>query len=408
MAPPSTLAKFRQSKYASPFILLVLWSIAGALCFTVWNTLLNNFAVQQANFTGREIGLLQSVREIPGFLAFTIIFFLAYIKEQKFALIALSVLGLGTAITGLFPTLTGLLITTFIMSTGFHYFETANQSLQLQWLNRKEAPEKLGSILAATSFARLLIFGSIFLMWQILSLDFVSIYLIGGGVSLLIVLALALCFPHFEPKVHQTKKIILRKRYWLYYAITFLAGARRQIFTVFASWLMVEKFGFAVHEIALVFLINVTFNMLFAKRIGRAIGQFGERTALVVEYSGLIFVFIAHAFVQSANVAVALYIIDHAFFAMAFARRTYFQKIGDDADMASTAAVTFTINHIAAVVLPVAMGFIWIKNPSAVFLIGAFIAAGSLVLATLIPRHPQPGHETVSPFSRAGAADPAE
>ena len=101
-------------------------------------------------------------------------------------------------------------------------------------------------------------------------------------------------FPSFEEKSQQNKSIVLRKRYWLYYLLTFLSGARRQIFVVFAAFLMVEKFGYSVSEVTLLFLVNYAFNWLFAEKIGQLIGRIGERRALTLEYTGLIFVFVAY------------------------------------------------------------------------------------------------------------------
>lgn len=157
---------------------------------------------------------------------------------------------------------------------------------------------------------------------------------------------------------------------------------------------MVEKFGYSAADITLLFLANYLFNFLFAKRIGRFIGVVGERKALTFEYVGLIFVFVGYAQVQSAEWAAALYIIDHLFFALALAIKTYFQKIADPADMASTAGVAFTINHIAAVVIPVTFGVIWLVSPASVFYIGAFMAAISLLLSFNIPAKPEEGNET--------------
>ena len=104
--------------------------------------------------------------------------------------------------------------------------------------------------------------------------------------------------------------------------------------------------------------------------------------------------FVSYAFVESVAVAVALYLVDHLFFAMAIAIKTYFQKIADPADIAATSSISFTINHIAAVVLPALLGFVWIINHSAVFLVGAAIALASLLLSQLIPDHPRTGVET--------------
>ena len=170
--------------------------------------------------------------------------------------------------------------------------------------------------------------------------------------------------------------------------------------------MMVEKFGYSVEAVTLLFLINCVFNMLFATWIGRMVGRFGERLALTIEYVGLVVVFTAYAFVESPLIAAGLYIVDHAFFAMAIAMKTYFQKIADPRDIAPTAGVSFTINHIAAVFLPVLMGFVWIFSPELVFLAGAAMAFVSLLLARLVPEKPEPGTEVI--WAERRAAVPAE
>ncbi|MBT6117938.1 MAG: MFS transporter, partial [Rhodospirillaceae bacterium] len=153
--------------------------------------------------------------------------------------------------------------------------------------------------------------------------------------------------------------------------------------------------GYSVAEISLLFLLNCAINMVLAPRIGALIVRWGERRALTLEYIGLIGVFACYAFVGDPLWAAVLYVIDHLFFAMAIAMKTYFQKIADPADIAPTAGVAFSINHIAAVVIPVAFGLVWLASPAAVFLAGAGMAAISLVLARLVPRDPEPGNETI-------------
>ncbi|MBE4078194.1 MFS transporter [Vibrio parahaemolyticus] len=380
--------------WRTPQNFLLLISIIVPIAFSTWMALLNNFVIEKANFDGADIGLLQSVREIPGFLAFTAVFLLLFIREQRFMLVSLAMLTLGTALTGYFPTLYGLLFTTLLMSTGFHYFETLKQSLSLQWLSKEEAPEMLGKFISVGALASLFTYGAIWIFLEQLKFDFKTVYLLAGGVGFVLIIVMALAFPQFKTAVPQNKKLVLRKRYWLYYALTFMSGARRQIFTVFAGFLMVEKFGYSAADITLLFLINYLFNFLFAKCIGRFIGVVGERKALTFEYVGLIFVFVGYGLVQTAEWAAALYVVDHLFFALALAIKTYFQKIADPADMASTAGVAFTINHIAAVVIPVTFGMIWLVSPSSVFYIGAGMAAVSLLLSLNIPAKPEEGNET--------------
>ena len=387
-------------------ILLYVLAAGVPLSFATWQALLNNFAIERAAYTGVEIGILQSLREVPGFLAFTTIFVLLILREQTFALISLALLGIGTAITGLFPSVIGLYCTTVLMSIGFHYFQTLQISLSLQWVSKDKAPEVLGRIIAVGAFASLATYGLIYLTKTLLSLDYVWVYIAGGGATMLVALFAWLAFPRIDGDYEQFKHLVVRRRYWLYYALTFMSGARRQIFIVFAAFMMVEKFGYSVEAVTLLFLINCVFNMLFATWIGRLVHRFGERLALTIEYIGLVVVFTAYAFVENPLIAAGLYIIDHAFFAMALAMKTYFQKIADPRDIAPTAGVSFTINHIAAVFLPVLMGFVWIFSPELVFLAGAAMAFASLLLARLVPERPSPGNEVI--WNERSTSVPAE
>jgi hypothetical protein len=339
------------------------------------------------------------VREVPGFFAIGVILIILIIREQTLAVLSLVFLGLGVMATAYFPSFWGLLATTFIGSLGFHYYETAKQSLELQWIDKARAPQVLGWYVAIGSGASLISYGAIVIAWKTLGWDFNTLYLAGGGVTVIIAAFIWFAYPQFEAETVQHKHMVLRKRYWLYYAMQFMAGARRQIFLVFAAFMMVEKFGFQVHEVTALFLINYVANMIFAPIMGRVVAKFGERNALVFEYTGLIVVFTTYAgiyfFDWSATLAAVLYVLDHLFFALAFAQKTYFQKIADPKDIAPTAAVAFTINHIAAVCLPAAFGFLWLVSPSAVFVVAAVLAAVSLGLALLIPRHPVAGYETI-------------
>ena len=388
-----------------PVVLLVLMSAAMPLAFATWSALLNNFVIERAGFTGVEIGWLHTVREIPGFLAVGVILIIMFMREQVLGLLSLLTLGAATAVTAWFPSFGGILVVTMISSIGFHYYETVNQSLQLQWIPKDRAPQVLGWLVAVASGASLLSYGLLVATWDLFGLSYNTVYLISGGACALIAVYCMIAFPQFEGEP-QAKRMVLKRRYWLYYALQFMSGARRQIFLVFAAFMMVERFGFEVHEVTALFLINFIANMIFAPFMGRAVGHWGERNVLVFEYVGLICVFLAYGgiyyFGWGVVLAAVLYVLDHLFFALAFALKTYFQKIADPEDIAPTAAVAFTINHIAAVFLPALLGYLWIVSPGGVFGLAAGMAGVSLCLALMIPRHPEKGRETV--FSRSVVA----
>lgn len=398
-------------RWRRPESLLFLMAFAMPIAFATWSALLNNFVIEAAGFTGVEIGWLHTVREIPGFLAIGVILLILFLREQVLGLGSLLLLGVSTAVTAWFPSFGGMLLVTLLSSIGFHYFETVNQSLQLQWVEKERAPQVLGWIVGVGSGASLLSYGAIVAFWDVLGLSYNSVYLVSGGITAVIAVFCFFAYPQFESPHPQNKTMVLRRRYWLFYALQFMAGARRQIFVVFAGFMMVERFGMKVSEMTMLLLVNYVLQMVAAPVMGRALGRFGERNVMAFEYIGLTLVFLAYGglywFGWGLVIAGALYICDQMFFALSFALKTYFQKIADPADIAPTAAVAFTINHIAAVFLPAALGYMWAKSPDWVFVLGAGMALVALILVLLIPRHPEPGYETVFGSWRARGA-PAE
>lgn len=399
-------------RWRRPESLLFLMAFAMPMAFATWSALLNNFVIEVAGFSGVEIGWLHTVREIPGLLAVGVIALILVLREQVLGVAMLGLLGIASAVTAWFPSFGGLLAVTLLSSVGFHYFETVNQSLQLQWIDKARAPQVLGRIVAVGSGASLLSYGALVLLWEPLRLSYNLVYLVSGGITAGIALFCFLAYPQFESPHPQIKRMVLRKRYWLFYALQFMAGARRQIFVVFAGFMMVERFGMKVSEMTMLLLVNYVLQMVAAPAMGRALGRFGERNVMVFEYVGLTLVFLAYGglywFGWGLVIAGGLYILDQMFFALSFALKTYFQKIADPGDIAPTAAVAFTINHIAAVFLPAAMGYMWAKSPDWVFLMGAGMALVALALALMIPRNPEPGYETVFGSWGGRRAAPAE
>ena len=137
----------------------------------------------------------------------------------------------------------------------------------------------------------------------------------------------------------------------------------------------------------MLFVFNNAINYFLAPMVAKAIGKFGERAILFVEYGSLIIIFTAYAYCPYRWLVAMLYILDHITFNGSMAIRTYFHKIAAPEDIASSTAVSFTINHIAAVVLPVVGGYLWIVHPTIPFLGGAVLSVFSLVVVWFM--HPK-------------------
>jgi hypothetical protein len=366
------------------FLYLAVLSISSTIGLQAWLTLFNNFAVEVAGLDGNHIGVIQSLREVPGFLALLAVYIIMVLKEHRLSALSILVLGLGLALTGLFPSYPGLILTTLVSSFGLHYYETTNMSLTLQYFDEITSPWVFGkqrSYAAAASIALgLLIYALAFF------LTFAQIYLLIGG---LIVAAAVWGYtqqPAKQTVIPQRKEMIFRKKYWLFYFLTFMAGARRQIYMAFSVLLMVQKFHYSIQEITLLFVINNIFNYYLSPLIGKSIIRFGERKVFSLEYVSLFFIFMAYATTDFKWVVAVLYILDHIFFNFSIGIRTYFQKVGDPRDIAPSMAVGFTINHIAAVFLPAIGGFLWIVDYRIPFFGGAAMALISLIAVQAIDR----------------------
>jgi hypothetical protein len=367
------------------FLYLMVLTIASSMGLQGWRTLFDNFSVNVVGLDGAQVGIIQSVREIPGFLALLVIFVMLLIKEHRVSSLSILTLGLGVGITGLYPSFFGLITTTVIMSLGFHYFETTSQSLTLQYFDKQTSPMVFGRLRSLSAASNIGVGIMIFALAAYLTYE--QIYFVLGG---LIVLAGLWSFsrnPSSPNMPVQHRKMIVRKRYWLYYVLTLLAGARRQIFVAFAVFLLVKKFHFDVQEITILFVVNNVINYFLSPAIGKAIVRFGERAVLSTEYFSLLFIFVAYAIVDSKLLVAGLYIADHIFFNFAISIRTFFQKIGDPQDFAPTMAVGFTINHIGAVIFPVVGGLLWMVDYRIPFIAGALMSFVSLIAAQLIPTH---------------------
>lgn len=361
---------------------LAVMTAASMIGLNGYSILFNNFAVEQVGLEGNHIGIIQSMREVPGFLALLAVYVMLFIKEHRLSAVSILLLGVGVAFTGMFPSYGGVLLTTLIMSFGFHYYETTNQSLTLQYFSTGVAPLVLGKL---RSLAALSSIATAVIIWLLGSfLEYRGIYMTIGCLVIL-----AGTWGLFQDPTHadippQHLKLVFKRRYWLYYVLTFLSGARRQIFTVFSMFLLVKIFHFSIQEMTVLFIINNAVNWILNPLIGRAVVAFGERTLCTLEYTGVIAVFMTYAYTDSKSIAGGMYIFDCILFNFVVAIRTYFQKVADPSDIAPGTAVGFTINHIAAVVLPALGGYFWMINYRIPFIAGAVLGLVSLFFAQFI------------------------
>lgn len=334
-----------------------------------WMALYTNFAKEVIGVNGFQMGVSQSIREIPGFLTFLVIYVLFIMKEHRLSAWSVLVMGIGIGLTGYFRTFPGLLFTTFLMSVGFHYFETTNKSLTIQYFDKLEAPVVFARLRGYGALANIAVGSIIWVLSYYLPyhINFLMLGILVSGAGIYMLFQ----HPVKEKKIHQNKKMVLKKKYWLYYVLNFLSGARRQIFIVFAAFLLVDKFELKVSTVAGIYVLNYALTYLTNPFISKAINNYGERVVLSLESASLVILFLGYAFIDNVFVIVGLYVMDSIFFNFAIGLNTYLQKTAEPEDMAPSTAVGFTINHISAVVIPLFGGAMWMLDRRFPFLLGA-------------------------------------
>ncbi len=366
------------------FLFLFILTFTQIVAFQTWQTLYTNFIVEVIDLNAAENGMVQSIRELPGLMAVTVIFCLRYVKETSLAVLSVLALGIGVAITGFFPSFTGMLFSTFCMSLGFHYFETINQSLTLQSFGTRISPLVFGRLRSISALGN--IFAAVFILLCAAYFTYLQMYLLTGLVAVG-----GACFAFYKrPDLSilpvQKKSLVLKKKYWLFYTLTFLSGGRRQIFTIFSLFLLVEKFDYSVMMVTTLFLINNTVNWLLNPVIGRFINAYGEQKLLTMQFLPAIGIFLGYAYIDVGHIVAFLYILDQFTFSFNIAEKTFFQKMGDKEDIAPSMAVSFSINHISAVTVPIIGGALWLIDYKLPFILGAVLACISLFLVQFINR----------------------
>jgi len=365
--------------------------------FNIWQAIFNNFAVEEIGVSAAQIGILQALRELPGLMGFVLGFLALWFSEMRIMGLSVLLMGLGMVVTGWADGLGILVLGAMVMSVGFHFFYPSNSSVVLMGVGKEEAPKMLGRLQSISSFSAVI--GTL-VIWvfidgvQIGPVDIpawgyrTTLFVTGGIVTAGSLLALRNGRRHGTQR--ETRKIVFRRDYWLYYLLTFMMGSRRHIFSTFAIFMLVQVYGISVRETALLFLVNNLVSTYAAAQLGKLVARFGERKVLTINFAGLIGVFLGYAYIPYLPVLYALFVLDHVFFGFNLAVESYFQKIAHSPqEITSNVSLAQTINHISALVVPVLGGILWEQvAPSAPFLAGVAIAIVSLLLVQFIQTKP--------------------
>ncbi|NLE77925.1 MAG: MFS transporter [Chloroflexi bacterium] len=374
---------------------ILVWVIAANILasygFRIWGTMFTNFAVEEMRFGPATIGLVQSVREIPGLLGFAMSLLAMRMRESRIMVLALAFLGTGFLLASQARALWPLLLGVIIMSFGNHYFYTANSALMLLIVDKRRVAKVLGQVGSVGSFAAILATVTVFLIS-----DLWGYRTIFAGVGLLTIVGTVALLPmsrqiQSDGTRRAPARIVLRRRYGLYYALAFLLGARAHISLTFAILLLVKEHGIAVQTTAALYLLVSVLSIGGFWLEGNIIARFGERLSLSLVFVLVTLIYLGYIFITYLPALLVLFVLDELLFGFEIALTTYFQKIAvTQEEITSNIAVQQTLVHLAAVVVPVIGGAVWeLFGRQLPFLVGIVVTLTALALTQALRTPPE-------------------
>jgi len=343
----------------------------------------SNFVVEEMHLTGLQQGLLETFRETCGIVALGVLAVLAGFAEPLVGAAMLVLLAAGLGAYAFVPDYVWLVMTSLVWSQGLHVWMPLPNSMTFALAEPGRTGHRLGQVRAAGAA------GSAAGLVAALALRLAGVairplYLLAAAGGLL---AAAACLGIPRRIKTPGPRLVFRKRYGLFYLLSFLEGWRKQIFVAFAGYLLVRVYGAPLTTILLLFMATQAIAWAASPWVGRLIDRLGERPVLIFYFASLTVFFVGYALLRQPWVLYGLFVIDNAFFVFAMALQTYVSRIAPAAEHTPTLGMGVAMNHVAAVTMPLVGGLLWkYAGHEWTFLIGAAAAAASIAAAARIPR----------------------
>ena len=357
----------------------------------------NNFAVEALNLQPSQLGILESLREVPGFLMFLVAALTMRVAEPILASVALGLLAVGLGSYYMVDSMPELLIYSLIWSIGLHAWMPLSPSMALSLADEHSKGRRLGQLGAVGAFGTICGMALVFLGGKYIG--YRNIFVLAG----VIVAAGAVSVAMISKDIGQKEKprMVFKRRYSLYYALIFLEGCRKQVFITFAIFALVRIYHTPLQIVAGLMIANNLTNIFLAPKVGRLIDRIGERKVLAFCYAALIPVFLGYALVKQPPILYSLYFMDNLFFLGSIGLTTYLHKIAEPEDVMPSLAMGVSVNHAAAVIVPITGGFLWAKLGYQIPFFGGAVVVAISVLTVLRMRAKKPV-EVLEPVPSGG------
>lgn len=395
-------ANLSESQIVRGFLLLAITTFSVNVAMQVSQAIQPNFFRDALGMDGAQNGYLIAIRELPGFLLIFVAAFMLRFGLARATALSLLIMGVGYSLMALTGSFSQLIIPTLIASVGFHSWLQLQPALGLSIARQGQEGTMLGRLNSIGFLGSLIALTGVFLL--LLGVEryygdlraYQGPYLRGlfilVGVASIIGMAAIFRFPmslRDREAAEAAPKIVWRREYRLYYALSFLDGSRQQIYFAFAPFVLVEEFNVNARAITLLLIISALINWRTGAMIGRMVDKYGERRMLTIAYILHFIVFVGFAFTQNVWMAYACYLGYLWLFLFYVGTTTYLRKIAKREDIPPSLAMGVSLAHLTAIIVPVIGAALWDRlGYQFPFLFGTVFVLLSLYLTQKIKTAP--------------------
>lgn len=358
----------RSTEAAPPHVQRAFFILAGATAafgfsMAAQQNIVSNFFENELGLKGPEFGYITAIREIPGFLLIFLTALLYRLSLPHLTAFAMVLLAVGYGFFGFATSFWSVAPWVIISSMGYHTWLQTQTALGMSLTVESKSGSILGKLAAINQAGALIAMAFVFVVFRFEWLNFTQTFIV-CGILALVAAVLVFRFPNMHngqmlERKPERERMVLRKEYGLYYKLSLLDGARQQIFFSFGLWVLVDHFSLGVPAISLIMLVTAALAMVTGPWIGRMIDVHGEKRMLGIVNIAYIVALLGYALIDNTATAVTCYIIYSLIFPLsAMGASVYLRKIAPSRDVAPSLAMGITMQHAAAIVVPVVTGFV--------------------------------------------------
>jgi predicted MFS family arabinose efflux permease len=339
-----------------------------------------NFFVDTLSLSGGQVLWLEGIRELPGLGLIFVAALTMRLPISRQGALSLLLMGVGFVLYAFVGSYSALLAAAIVASFGFHMWTPLNSAIGMSLSTRENAGRVLGTLASVSSLAAIAGMGAISLVSRLFeTMSLTVYYLVGGTVIVLSALLIFRLPKDIGSTEAKPARILVKRRYWLYYVLIFFAGARKLVVGSFVTLVLVQDFDLKVWQVSSLTLASSLLTLVAAPYMGSLIDRLGERVTTPVAYAVLALGCLGYATIHNLWILIAVWVVMKLVTPLGMGLSTYVYRSAPAEELTPTLSAGVTFDHISSVGMPFLAGALL----PVIEYEGVFLGAAALILLSI-------------------------